>query len=405
MVQTTEGVKLSDLDPLPNGPQPNDLIETSTKRVTDPDRYESRHSPAASVTTPPATTEIIGSMLLATPDEAGSEATNIVVTSEGLAKVIIDALKYAIEGTDGVTCSYNDGTGILTISAATACGNTNVIHVADSGVGDYGYNEYVTDAIFNSTFGSITPDYVANGGGTTLHIGSLGTSDSSLWFLMEAVLPQDWFSDIHAGGLNGGAPLVSADADSYFITTLSLHQYTVWSWTLADIGDWASLGDRNVGVCYNPIYQQSPDSVQFSVNPNSAYAFYGFPVSDSSLDTNAYTAMGGKINISSGYASYLHPTASPSDPAIYRGHCGIGAMSLTSGTDGDWFVLVLQNSTGSENYRVTSTCFPGGFLDTVDATYDKLNTDQTQWNEYAFAWPVTVTGWNSGATFTLTDLD
>lgn len=405
-MQTTEGVKLSALDPLPNGPQPNDLIETSTRRVTDPDRYESRHSPAASVMTPDATTEVIGKFRLATADEAdnGIDGT-VAVTPEHVMSALLAMLRYSVYPGSGISLDYNDGTGILTISAAGVCGTTNVLHIEES-TGDYGYNEFVTDAIWFTTFGSITPNYVANGGGTTLHIGTLATHGTTIYFLMEAVLPRDWFSDLHIQGLNGGTPLVSADSGSYFISSISGHQYTWWSWTLADIGDFADLGDRNIGVCYNPIYQENTESREFGVNPGSAYAWQGFPVSDESLDTNAFTAMGGKMNLGSGYANPLYPVVEGyPNPAIFRGHCGIGASRLTSAIDGDWWIIILQNSTGSENYRITGDFLPApGYVDTVDASYAQLSDTATPWGEHAYAWPVVTSGWGTGSTFTIESL-
>lgn len=284
---------------------------------------------------------------------------------------------------------------------------THVLHVADGGSGDYGSNQVFITSIWTGSFGSISPGTVPSGIGFTFGLMSMATSGGDRFYIIiEGVQTQDFFERVSVQGMFDGI-VNSSESTGYFVQDYDGDFYTYWYWDGVGIGDFASLGDRNVGFDYNAIYQTSATTKSFLFGPNSLYAWNSWPDTDTG-DINQYQgqfAQGGKMNVFAAFSSSLYPSAgSFGDPAIFGRHNGISIGKITSDSE-EWILLLLQNSDGSENYRMTSACWAGN-LDTADAVYHSVEND-VAWGTMAFGWLTSTLGWGGEGfdEFTLENLD
>lgn len=280
-----------------------------------------------------------------------------------------------------------------------------VLTIGVGGAGGYGFNQQITDAIWHTEFGSLSPDVIPMGGeDSSYEFTVLATNEDNNGFyvVFQGAHTQDFFEGITPTHLISGN-FYTASAAGYFITEISGMYQTFWSWAISDVGDWDTFGVRNIGIGFNPIYQQPATTRTFLFGPNSLYAWTGWPGDD--MSTQGQFAQGGKMNVSAAFASPLYPEdGSFGDPAIYGKHNGI-SIGLITGS-GAGILLLLQNSDGTENYQLSGPCFATP-LNTVDATYHDLHPDMVAWGCKAFYWNTAVLGWGGDPynEFTLTNLD
>ncbi len=292
-------------------------------------------------------------------------------------------------------------------SGSASLPTTHVLHIGTDS-GDYGENQGITTTIWGSTFGSITDTTVPSGTLDEFILSAMATTGgTNFYVVIEGVQTRDFFTRLSVQGMFDGI-VNSADSTAYFVTDADGGDYyTFWRWDDTGLGNFASLGDRNVGFEYNPIYQTDATTKTYNFGPNSLYAWNSWPDPDTG-DLDQYQgqfAQGGKMDVFAGFSSSLYPSSgSFGDPAIFGRHNGIAIGKITSSGE-EWILLYLQNSNGSENYRITSTCWSGD-LDTVDATYHSTEND-VNWGTKAYGWLVTTLGWGGTGfdQFTITNLD
>lgn len=305
--------------------------------------------------------------------------------------------------------AFDSGTGVISLAGETPITPNFVLHIGtDSGA--YGSNTQNTDSIWTSEFGSITPSVIPMGGvDSSYEFTSLATTVDSdfVYVVFQGVHYQDFFSAITLTGLLSDNQH-TVDATSYFVTDLNGMFQTFWKWSIPNVGNWYSTGDRDIGIAFNSLYQQPATNETYSFSPSSLYAWTGFPDVAMTSDYQSRLAEGGKMNISAAYASPIWPSSGTpfTDPVIFGKHNGICAGPVENSTGDNWFMLLLGNSDGTENYQITSTCLSTP-LNTVDAVYELLDPSITPWGQKAFFWNVATVFWGGVgfSEFTLTNLD
>jgi hypothetical protein len=274
------------------------------------------------------------------------------------------------------------------------------LHLGTDGT-DYGMS--IDGLLWVGGFGSITPSYVPSGTLSAFNIAALATfSSTTLYLILAGVQDQYFLTQLDVAGL--GDITLDPGAASYAVINVGAEWYTSWNWGLSNMGNWPTLGNRQVDFTYNVDYQTDATSKAFSFYQDAPYSWTGWPGAGDIL-----VAQGGKMDIyvaSSSFSSLWPSTGGFGDPAIFGRHNGVGLGRLVLTVDGSvWVLLALSNSDGTENYRLDSPCLATP-LDTVDATYHDIS-DDANWGLYAYGWNVTTLGWGGSGfdTFTLTNLD
>jgi len=117
MILNTDGLKLSELDPVELPLQSTDLVEVIRPRADAPGRYASLMAPAARGAVESATEELKGIVKLALLSDSGEG----VITPRLLEEAIINMLSARISGASELVCDYDGGTGELTVSVPGSC--------------------------------------------------------------------------------------------------------------------------------------------------------------------------------------------------------------------------------------------------------------------------------------------